>query len=183
MCKHKIIWHIQELKSIRELIPFALGNVSFCMKPLMRQLKFLVFMILWDHLQTYLPIGTMCTAWDAPWQQTYILAFPQSLFFGNKLKNSLMPPNQLRANGLIVDECPKQFSNGQFSNGQSLHGIRVPDEDITIPFHMYGMISCINGNRLPTQEELDECQWIYMTSEKSWNPYNDEWTQHRVHAI
>jgi hypothetical protein len=65
-----------------------------------------------------IPIGTMCTAWDTPWQWTYILAFPQSLFFGNKLKNSLMPPNQLHANGLIVDECPRQFSNGQ-----SLHGI------------------------------------------------------------
>jgi hypothetical protein len=67
---------------------------------------------------TDIPIGTTCTAWDAPWQQTYILAFPQSLFFGDKLENSLMPPNQLLANGLIVDECPKQFSNGQ-----SLHGI------------------------------------------------------------
>jgi hypothetical protein len=127
---------------------------------------------------TDIPIGTTCMAWDAPWQQTYILAFPQSLFFGDKLENSLMPPNQLLANGLIVDECPKQFSNGQ-----SLHGIRVPDDDITIPFHMYGTISCINGNRLPTQEELDKCQWIYMMSEKSWNPYDDEWTQHEVQAI
>jgi hypothetical protein len=64
-----------------------------------------------------------------------------------------------------------------------LHGIRVPDDDITIPFHMYGTISSINGNHLPTQEELDKCQWIYMTSEKSWNPYDDEWTQHEVQAI
>jgi hypothetical protein len=64
-----------------------------------------------------------------------------------------------------------------------LHGIQVPDEDITIPFHMYGTISCINGNRLPTQEELDKCQWIYMMSEKSWNPYDDEWTQREVQAV
>jgi hypothetical protein len=40
------------------------------------------------------PIGMTCTAWDAPWQKTYILAFPQSLFFGDKLENSLMLPNQ-----------------------------------------------------------------------------------------
>lgn len=111
------------------------------------------------------PIGTTCMAWDVPGQQTYILAFPQSLFFGDKLENSLMPPNQLRANGLIVDECPKQFSNGQ-----SLHGIQIPDADITIPFHMNGTISCISSNQLPTQEELDKCEWLYMMSEKPWDP-------------
>jgi hypothetical protein len=90
------------------------------------------------------PIGTSCTAWDAPWGQTYILAFPQSLFFGEQLENSLMPPNQLRANGLVVDDCTKQFSNGK-----SLHGIHLPDHDITIPFRLQGTISCITGNRLP----------------------------------
>jgi hypothetical protein len=48
-----------------------------------------------------IPIRMACTAWEAPWQQTYILAFVQSLFFGNKLKNSLMPPNQLCAKQLL----------------------------------------------------------------------------------
>ena len=48
---------------------------------------------------------------------------------------------------------------------------------------MHGTISCINGNRLPTQAELDKWEWIYMTSEKPWNPYDNKWTQHEAQAV
>jgi hypothetical protein len=58
------------------------------------------------HSLKDVPIGTTCTAWGAPWQWTYILAFLQSLFFGDQLANSLMPPNQLCANGLVLMNAP-----------------------------------------------------------------------------
>jgi hypothetical protein len=52
-----------------------------------------------------------------------------------------------------------------------------------IPFHMNGMILCISANHLLTQDELDKCEWIYMTSKKTWNPYDDDWTIHEVQAV
>jgi hypothetical protein len=65
-----------------------------------------------------------------------------------------------------------------------LHGIHIPDNDITIPFHMNGAISCISGNRLPTQKELDKCDWIYMTSRKKpWDPYDNDWMQRKAQAV
>ena len=70
--------------------------------------------------------------------ETYILVYGQSLFFGEALEVSLVPPNQLRANGLVVDDVPKQSTKGK-----SLHGIYVPEKDLTIPFSMRGMMSYI----------------------------------------
>ena len=77
-----------------------------------------------------IPIATCCTAIDHPQlQETLILVCHESLYFGNGMKDSLISPNQLRAHGLVVDTCPKQFSGGQ-----SMHGIYIPDEDLFLPF-------------------------------------------------
>jgi hypothetical protein len=38
-------------------------------------------------------------------------------------------------------------------------------------------------SQLPTQEEHDKCEWIYMTCEKLWGPYDDDWMQCEVQAI
>jgi hypothetical protein len=45
------------------------------------------------------------------------------------------------------------------------------------------VISCISSNCLPTQDELDKCEWIYMRSEKTWSPYDDDWTVHEAQAV
>ncbi|MGH7974103.1 MAG: hypothetical protein ACREBR_01155, partial [bacterium] len=81
------------------------------------------------------PIATTATAYDhGEMQETLILVFNQSLYFGNTMEHSLLSPNQLRSNGLVVDSCPRQFSNGK-----SMHGIYIGEEDISLPFQMHAV--------------------------------------------
>jgi hypothetical protein len=115
-----------------------------------------------------IPIGTAVTAIDlAHTQETVILVFHEALYFGKRMEESLINPNQLRVNGLIVDTCPKQFSGGK-----SMHGIYVPDENLYLPFHLHGVISHL-VTYLPTDEQLNNCRWIYMTSDAEWKPYSE----------
>jgi len=62
-------------------------------------------------------VETTVTAYDHSDGATYILEFAQSLFFGRTLKNSLMNPNHLHENGLVVHTCPKQYDRN------SMHGL------------------------------------------------------------
>lgn len=76
-------------------------------------------------------------AYDHPnLQETLILIFYECLYFGAEMQHSLICPNKVWDNGINVDFCPKQYSNGL-----SLHGINVPKEEITMPFKLHGCIS------------------------------------------
>jgi len=80
-----------------------------------------------------IPIFTCATAYDHPeLQETVILIFHETLFFGRDMEHSLINPNQLRANGITVDCCPRQYDKS------SIHGIYVPNEDIKVPFCLHG---------------------------------------------
>ena len=60
---------------------------------------------------TDIPIGTCITAYDdEKTGQTYILQFHQVLYFGDRLETSLLNPNQMRDNDIIVDDCPISLS-------------------------------------------------------------------------
>jgi hypothetical protein len=83
------------------------------------------------------------------------------------MDDSLISPNQLRANGLLVDTCPKQFSGGK-----SMHVIFIPNKDIFIPFRMHGCISYF-ASGLPTNAELATCcRRITSTSDLKWDAYS-----------
>jgi hypothetical protein len=69
----------------------------------------------------------------------------------------------LQLHGLVVDTCLKQFSKGK-----SLHGIVVPENNITIPFHPEGCISYLPIH-LPTDAEMDASEWVWLMSEDNWN--------------
>jgi hypothetical protein len=113
------------------------------------------------------PIGTCVTAVDlADTQRTIIAVFHEGLYFGDTLKDSLLNPNQCRAHGLAVDTCPKQYSNGK-----SMHGIYVPENDLILPFKLHGCISYF-ASRLPTDDELRDCEHVVFTSAAPWDPYS-----------
>eukprot|EP00536_Pseudo-nitzschia_multiseries_P016348 jgi/Psemu1/45862/gm1.45862_g len=107
-----------------------------------------------------IPIGSCVTAWTSPTSgQVYIIVFHQALYFGNKLKNSLICPNQVRdCNFNSVEETPHQF------DPRSKHGItlQTPMEDddskkVFIKLNMRNVISYF-PTRKPTKLELDECE-------------------------
>jgi hypothetical protein len=117
-----------------------------------------------------IPVGTCITAIDLD-SETIIASFPQSLYFGNTMETSLIPPAQLWDYGITVDVVPKQYSDGR-----TLHGIHHPTDNVFIPFHMHGCISYFI-TRLPTDEEIDNCRWITFTSDAEWQPYSDHFKQ------
>ena len=114
-----------------------------------------------------IPVATVATAYDCPATgKVYVLVINEALYFGARMNHSLLCPNQLRANGVRVDDCPKQF------DGKSLHCIYVPEHDLTIPLELRGVISGIT-TRLPTEEELDNVTMhVHLTSDLEWDPHD-----------
>ena len=82
----------------------------------------------------------MATAYDNKnTGMTYILVLGQALLFGDKVESSLLCPNQIRSNGVIVDDIPVHLSH----DNSSTHLITFPDDNITIPLKMNGCFSYI----------------------------------------
>jgi len=98
----------------------------------------------------------------------WILVFNEALYFGDKVKNSLINPNQICSHAFNkVDDTPRQF------DPDSNHGITfvsdVDDKTLFIPLQMDGVISYFSS-RHPNTKELEECDYIIATSERRWTP-------------
>mmetsp|Transcript_28219 Transcript_28219/g.59108 ORF Transcript_28219/g.59108 Transcript_28219/m.59108 type:complete len:165 (+) Transcript_28219:709-1203(+) len=107
------------------------------------------------------PIAQCATAWTDPeCGVVWILVVNEALYFGDKLKNILINPNQIRFHAFNkVDDTPRQF------HPNSTHGITfvsdVDDKTLFIPLHMDGVISYF-ASRRPTTTELNECCYSYL---------------------
>jgi len=108
------------------------------------------------------PIATVATAWDNPTDgSTILLIIHEALFFGDTMPHSLLCPNQLRSNGIIVNE-PQVFDSG------SSHSIILLD-GVNLPLHLRGVLSYL-PTRKPTPDEIENCQRFELTSSKPWDP-------------
>ena len=59
-------------------------------------------------------VCTTCTAYNEPKMgDTYVIILGQVLFFVSSLDTSLVLPNQMRENGCVTDNSPKQFTKGK----------------------------------------------------------------------
>jgi hypothetical protein len=95
-----------------------------------------------------IPKATVATIWENPKNgELWMLVFHEALYFGSKLKESLLCPNQMRDAGIKIKDVPMQFDTSS-----SLHSIRVNDV-LEIPLEMHGVILHIR-TQLPTDEEL-----------------------------
>ena len=100
---------------------------------------------------------------------TYILRVNQALNFTSSMTNSLLCTNQSRANGLIIDDIPPAFDR----LGKSTFSIYDLDKQIRLPLQNRGPIPHLNV-RYPTDDDLERCEQIQLTSEfDMWDP-NDE---------
>ena len=74
-----------------------------------------------------IPVATTTTAYDHPYdRETYILVTAQSLYFEDKLENTLLCPNQMWSHSIEVDDVPRHLS----IDGKSSHSIYIPAEDV-----------------------------------------------------
>jgi hypothetical protein len=127
-----------------------------------------------------IPIATVATIWEEPQTgELWLLIIHEALYFGATLRESLLCPNQLRANGVLVEDTPVQF------DPSSLHSIVVSD-DLRIPLELHGVASSFRS-RLPTSEELEryyagELQSVELTSDQPWEPYSTKFAEMEAHA-
>jgi hypothetical protein len=94
------------------------------------------------------------------------------------MKHSLLNQNQMRSNGIIVDDCPVRLSPGN----SSTHSIYFPDEDIRIPLQLNGCMSHF-VTRLPTKQEMNSCQWLVLTDDAEWDPYSSKFNENENDAL
>ena len=107
------------------------------------------------------PIVSGATAFDDPTTGlTYILVFNESLYYGTKLKHSLINPNQLRHFGIDVWDNPFDKTRGTLID---------IDDELKVPLTTRGTKIFFN-TRVPTRYELDNCQHIDMTGSRPWEP-------------
>ena len=105
------------------------------------------------------------TAYDCPdTGQTYILVINEGLYFGTSMSHSLINPN-LRHFGTIVQDNP--YSNDNITYIDT----NIPDNDkrLYIPLTSEG-INILFETWVPTQQELDDCPYVNLTSDTEWNP-------------
>jgi hypothetical protein len=113
---------------------------------------------------TNIPIATVGTVWTQPVTgELYLLVINQCIFFGDRLKHSLICPNQLRSHGVVVNDVPVQFDKS------SQHAII--HEKVTIPLEMAGVVSYFE-TRLPRSDEIDALPQVVLTSPSDWAVYS-----------
>jgi hypothetical protein len=112
-----------------------------------------------------IPVASVATAWDDPLDgSTVILIINEALYFGDRMSYSLLCPNQLRFNGIIVNDTPTIF------DPKSSHSIIIPGE-LELPLKMRGVLSYLE-TRKPSEQELLTCDRYELTSSACWDPYS-----------
>ena len=109
------------------------------------------------------PIVHAATAWQSKETgQTYILVFNEALWMGNTMDHTLINPNQLRHHGTKVQDNP--MSDHPLS-------IITDDNEFCMELTMSGTIVFATTHS-PTEQELNTCQHVILSSSHSWNPHN-----------
>ena len=98
-----------------------------------------------------------------------MLVIHEALYFGDRLKESLLCPNQIRAAGNVVNDTPIQFDS------QSTHSIQIPGK-LELPLTMHGVVSHLQTRR-PTMDEIERyqiglLQSVELTENVPWEPYS-----------
>jgi hypothetical protein len=116
------------------------------------------------------PIATVLTIWESPMTgERWMLVIHEALYFGERLKESLLCPNQIRAAGNLVQDTPKQF------DPQSAHSIIIPNI-VELPLEMHGVISHLRTCKLTAKEIEDYTNSLFqeavLTEDIPWEPYS-----------
>ena len=118
-------------------------------------------------------VVTAAVAYDCPVTfQTYILIFHEALYVPT-MSTCLINPNQLRGQGLVVNDVPLQHLSPKDRSLDS-HSIQCLDPSLRIPLSLSGTMSGFTV-REPTWEELQpkddsNVVFVHMTSSQPWDP-------------
>ena len=108
-----------------------------------------------------IPICTGATAYrNMETGAVTVLIVHQALWFGNKLKHSLINPNQIRANGFGLSDDPFDVTRH--------FGIEIEEGEV-LPFEVDGTIIHFESFA-PSNNDLMAYRQIELTSESTWDP-------------
>ena len=100
----------------------------------------------------------LATLWIHPETgQPYILVMHESLYFGDRMGTTLICPNQVSANGIKVEDVPRQFDS------LSSHSIFDPKSKVRKLLSIEGVASGF-VSRKPTLDEYEEYEHIELSS-------------------
>ena len=121
------------------------------------------------------PIATVLTIWECPKTgELWMLVIHEALYFGDRLKESLLCPNQLRAAGVLVQDAPIQFDS------KSTHSLTVPGK-LELPLEMHGVISHLRTCK-PMADKVKRyqaglLQSVELTEDIPWEPYSEKFAE------
>jgi hypothetical protein len=114
------------------------------------------------HTYIYQRLNAVTAFTDESNGETVILNFNQVLWYGKRMKMSLINPNQLRHFGITVSDDPTDTTRP--------FGIST-GEGLFVPFRMEGTTVYFE-TRVPTGWELENSKSIQVTDSTVWNPSN-----------
>ena len=79
----------------------------------------------------------------------------------------------MRSHGVTVSDIPKQFDN---KSTQSITGIDEKNEMVDLPLSLRGIISYLPTS-YPTDQQLNTCRQITLTSSSEWDPYSTDFEE------
>ena len=98
------------------------------------------------------------------------------MYFGDRLKQMLLNPNQWQVNGSLVNDAPRQF------DPTSSHSIHEPKTRISIPLHLDAVILNFPSSK-PTWEEYTILPHIELTSNMPWDPHAIEYVEREENCV
>ena len=114
---------------------------------------------------TSVPIVTGATTYHHPNGQSYILVINEALFYGTKLRYTLLNPNQIRHHGHGYRDNPYDMERKL--------GIEAYDGNIELDIPMaYVGTKLSFTSTAPTNDELSKLPHVELTSSDQWDPGN-----------
>ena len=112
-----------------------------------------------DGRRNNVPIGTCIVAVDIGGKPV-LLVFNESLI-GKEGDTNIISANQVHRYGHCVDDLAKPFGGGQC--------IRLASLQTEIPLELRRALIYLPFKK-PTEDQLNECERIYLTSDGQWDP-------------
>jgi hypothetical protein len=91
---------------------------------------------------------------------------------GDTIEHTLLCPNQIRFNGVVVDDVLRHLSQDR----KSTHSIYFRNENVNLPLKLKGVISYLE-TPYPTQEEINNCRWLTATNDSIWDTYSKSFSE------
>ena len=117
------------------------------------------------------PIVDGALAYECPYSfKTYVLIVRNALYIPN-MDHNLIPPFIMRAGGVTVRDTAKIHCKYPTRDDHCIRFGTGTENDLRIPLQLFGTFSYFH-TRTPTEEELFECDKLFLTPDASdWNPH------------